>query len=113
MVTTGGTSLKEDILRLYGRVHVLVATPGRILDLARKGVANISSCNIMVMDEADKLLSPEFMPLVEELINFLPTTRQLLMFSATFPVTVITTLVFIFSLSFPLCLSLLSLFALN
>lgn len=88
MVTTGGTSLKEDIMRLYQPVHILVATPGRALDLANKGVANLSFCSLLVMDEADKLLSPEFQPLVEQLLSFLPTQRQILLFSATFPITV-------------------------
>ncbi|KAI8572115.1 hypothetical protein RHMOL_Rhmol01G0173500 [Rhododendron molle] len=88
MVTTGGTSLKDDIMRLYQPVHLLVGTPGRILDLARKGVCVLKDCSMLVMDEADKLLSPEFQPSVEQLIRFLPATRQILMFSATFPVTV-------------------------
>jgi ATP-dependent RNA helicase DDX6/DHH1 len=88
MVTTGGTSLKDDIMRLYSTVHVLVATPGRILDLANKGVADMSKCNIMVLDEADKLLSHDFAPHCEELTRFLPKTAQKMLFSATFPVTV-------------------------
>ncbi len=88
MVTTGGTSLKDDIMRLYNPVHVIVATPGRVLDLASKGVANLSQCNIAVMDEADKLLSPEFQPIIEELIGQLSKTRQILLYSATFPLIV-------------------------
>eukprot|EP01116_Phalansterium_solitarium_P013090 TRINITY_DN29_c1_g1_i1.p1 TRINITY_DN29_c1_g1~~TRINITY_DN29_c1_g1_i1.p1 ORF type:complete len:412 (-),score=158.96 TRINITY_DN29_c1_g1_i1:644-1879(-) len=88
MVTTGGTSLKDDIMRLYQKVHILVATPGRVLDLANKGVADISRCPMLVLDEADKLLSPEFQPLVEQIITFLPKDKQILLFSATFPVTV-------------------------
>ncbi|XP_076937857.1 DEAD-box ATP-dependent RNA helicase 8-like [Bidens hawaiensis] len=88
MVTTGGTSLKDDIMRLYQPVHLLVGTPGRILDLTKKGICKLSECAMLVMDEADKLLSPEFQPSVEELIGFLPKQRQILMFSATFPVTV-------------------------
>eukprot|EP00164_Ancoracysta_twista_P001831 GFYU01002407.1.p1 GENE.GFYU01002407.1~~GFYU01002407.1.p1 ORF type:complete len:413 (+),score=111.39 GFYU01002407.1:111-1349(+) len=88
MVTTGGTSLKDDIIRLYQTVHILVATPGRVLDLANKQVCDLSKCGLMVMDEADKLLSPEFQPLVEQLIRFLPQDRQILLFSATFPITV-------------------------
>jgi superfamily II DNA/RNA helicase len=58
------------------------------LDLAEKGVADLSNCNIMVMDEADKLLSPEFQPIIEQLISFLPKSRQILLYSATFPVMV-------------------------
>ncbi|KAH0677736.1 hypothetical protein KY285_025537 [Solanum tuberosum] len=88
MVSTGGTSLKDDIMRLYQPVHLLVGTPGRILDLARKGVCVLKDCSMLVMDEADKLLSPEFLPSIEQLIHFLPASRQILMFSATFPVTV-------------------------
>eukprot|EP00252_Welwitschia_mirabilis_P005484 TRINITY_DN15965_c0_g2_i1.p1 TRINITY_DN15965_c0_g2~~TRINITY_DN15965_c0_g2_i1.p1 ORF type:complete len:475 (-),score=86.07 TRINITY_DN15965_c0_g2_i1:456-1880(-) len=88
MVTTGGTSLKDDIMRLYQPVHLLVGTPGRILDLAKKDVCNLQDCTMLVMDEADKLLSSEFQPLVEQLITFLPENRQILMYSATFPVTV-------------------------
>ncbi|OMP00441.1 hypothetical protein COLO4_12680 [Corchorus olitorius] len=88
MVTTGGTSLKDDIMRLYQPVHLLVGTPGRILDLAKKGVCILKDCSMLIMDEADKLLSPEFQPSVEQLIRFLPAHRQILMFSATFPVTV-------------------------
>ncbi|KAG2660173.1 DEAD-box ATP-dependent RNA helicase 8-like [Panicum virgatum] len=88
MVTTGGTSLKDDIVRLYQPVHLLVGTPGRILDLTKKGVCILKDCSILIMDEADKLLSPEFQPSVEQLIRYLPASRQILMFSATFPVTV-------------------------
>lgn len=88
MVSTGGTGLRDDIMRLYNPVHILVATPGRVLDLATKGVAKLTSCPILVMDEADKLLSPEFQPVIEELITFLPAARQILLYSATFPLVV-------------------------
>ncbi|CAO2827223.1 unnamed protein product [Amaranthus hypochondriacus] len=88
MVTTGGTSLKDDIMRLHQPVHLLVGTPGRILDLAKKGICVLKDCSMLIMDEADKLMSPEFQPSVEHLIRFLPKNRQILMFSATFPVTV-------------------------
>ncbi|KAJ7158267.1 eukaryotic translation initiation factor 4A-like protein [Mycena crocata] len=88
MVTTGGTTLKDDILRLAENVHVLVGTPGRILDLAGKGVADLSECPVFVMDEADKLLSPEFAPVMEQLLSYLPTERQVMLFSATFPMIV-------------------------
>eukprot|EP01059_Diplonema_ambulator_P032008 TRINITY_DN606_c0_g1_i1.p1 TRINITY_DN606_c0_g1~~TRINITY_DN606_c0_g1_i1.p1 ORF type:complete len:416 (+),score=135.98 TRINITY_DN606_c0_g1_i1:51-1298(+) len=86
MVTTGGTSLHDDILRLYNPVHLLVATPGRLVDLVTKNVANLDKCELIILDEADKLLSPEFAPLVDQTLNFLPKARQVLLFSATFPV---------------------------
>ena len=88
MVSTGGTSVREDIYRLYKTVHVVVCTPGRILDLASKQVADLSHCEILVMDEADKLLSVDFQPIIEKLIEFLPSNRQILMLSATFPLEV-------------------------
>jgi len=88
MVSTGGTSLRDDILRLYNVVHVLVGTPGRILDLAEKGVAQLDKCRIVIMDEADKLLSDDFVPVVEKLLRQCHPTRQISLFSATFPVTV-------------------------
>ena len=88
MVTTGGTGLKDDIIRLNEAVHVLVATPGRVLDLAGKGVADLSECGIFIMDEADKLLSPEFTVVVEQLLAFHPADRQVMLYSATFPMVV-------------------------
>ncbi|KAI0792491.1 eukaryotic translation initiation factor 4A-like protein [Abortiporus biennis] len=88
MVTTGGTTLKDDIMRLAEPVHVLVGTPGRILDLAGKNVADLSECPVFVMDEADKLLSPEFAPVMEQLLSYLPKDRQVMLFSATFPLIV-------------------------
>ena len=88
MVATGGTNLKDDILRLRANVHVIVGTPGRVLDLAGKGVADFSDCPTFVMDEADKLLSPEFSPVIEQLLSFFPKKRQIMLFSATFPLIV-------------------------
>ncbi len=88
MATTGGTGLKDDIIRLSDAVHIIVGTPGRILDLASKGVADLSECPTFVMDEADKLLSPEFTPVIEQLLSFHPKDRQVMLFSATFPLVV-------------------------
>jgi ATP-dependent RNA helicase DDX6/DHH1 len=85
MVTTGGTTLRDDIVRLSESVHIVVGTPGRILDLAGKSVADLSDCPMFIMDEADKLLSPEFTPVIEQLLQFHPKDRQIMLFSATFP----------------------------
>ncbi|CAG0885338.1 unnamed protein product [Cyprideis torosa] len=57
MVTTGGTNLRDDIMRIYEKVHLVIATPGRILDLIEKGVAKMDKCKTLILDEADKLLS--------------------------------------------------------
>ncbi|XP_060837452.1 ATP-dependent RNA helicase me31b isoform X2 [Rhopalosiphum padi] len=88
MVTTGGTNLKDDILRIYQRVHVIIATPGRILDLLDKSIAKVDNCRILVLDEADKLLSQDFKGMLDHIISRLPSERQILLYSATFPLTV-------------------------
>lgn len=69
-------------------MHILVATPGRALDLASKGIADLKQCKMVVMDEADKLLSPEFQPVIEQLFDLAASDRQILLFSATFPMAV-------------------------
>ena len=66
-------------------VHVIVATPGRLLDLLEKGIANASQCHMLVLDEADKLLSMDYQHALDKLIAFMPSDRQVLLFSATFP----------------------------
>lgn len=88
MVSTGGTNLRDDILRLYNPVHVVVATPGRILDLIERKVAVVKTCRMLVLDEADKLLSMDFKNCLDTIISYLPIKRQIMLYSATFPVTV-------------------------
>lgn len=88
MVTTGGTTLKDDIMRLEQTVHIMVATPGRLLDLAQKGIADLKKCKTFIMDEADKLLSKEFTIVVEQLLAMCAPDRQVMLFSATFPLVV-------------------------
>lgn len=69
-------------------MHVIIATPGRILDLMEKKVAQMSQCKMLVLDEADKLLSQDFSGMLDQVIALLPPERQILLFSATFPLTV-------------------------
>eukprot|EP01125_Pyxidicula_operculata_P011207 TRINITY_DN3663_c0_g1_i1.p1 TRINITY_DN3663_c0_g1~~TRINITY_DN3663_c0_g1_i1.p1 ORF type:complete len:433 (-),score=99.38 TRINITY_DN3663_c0_g1_i1:243-1541(-) len=88
LVTTGGTNLRDDIVRFDQNITVVVATPGRILDLAERKVAKLENCDYIVMDEADKLLSPEFEGIVDKLLEYCSPKRQVLLFSATFPITV-------------------------
>lgn len=88
MVTTGGTLLRDDVMRLDEPVHILVGTPGRVLDLAARSIADFSECPMFVMDEADKMLSREFKGIIEQILEFFPKNRQSLLFSATFPLTV-------------------------
>jgi len=92
---TGGNPLRDDILRLQAPqgVHVLVGTPGRIRDLASKGVARLDRARMIALDEADKLLSEGFQEVIESMLaeNFPKDVakRQIMLFSATFPVTVV------------------------
>ena len=61
MVTTGGTVLRDDIMRLQQVLHVLVASPGRLLDFAKRGIVKLNKCKIMVMDEVRRInLHPRF-----------------------------------------------------
>ena len=76
------------ILFSFFAVHVIIATPGRIIDLMEKNVCKMEDCKMLVLDEADKLLSQDFTRMLDKLISFLPPKRQILLFSATFPVTV-------------------------
>lgn len=77
---SSGTNLRDDIIRLCGKVHVVVATPGRLLDLAERRVADLSAVDTVVLDEADKLLSPDFVGIVEGLLKHVKRDRQILMF---------------------------------
>uniref|UniRef100_A0A669BQN4 RNA helicase n=1 Tax=Oreochromis niloticus TaxID=8128 RepID=A0A669BQN4_ORENI len=77
-----------DLKKDHIQVHVVIATPGRILDLIKKGVAKVDKTQMLVMDEADKLLSQDFVVLIENIISFMPKDRQILLYSATFPISV-------------------------
>lgn len=87
IASTGGMVLKEDILRLKNPdgIHVIVATPGRLWDLANQKVADLSSVRVCCLDEADKLLSGDFVNVVEDILRACPPKVQLLLYSATFP----------------------------
>jgi ATP-dependent RNA helicase DDX6/DHH1 len=85
MVSTGGTYLNDDILRLMKTVHILIGTPGRILDLAQKNCAKLDQCKFLVLDEVDKLLSVDFQPIICKLIQLLHPEAQKILVSATYP----------------------------
>ena len=88
MVSTGGTNLRDDIMRLRSPVHIVVGTPGRVLDMARKYILKLDQCKTLALDEADKLISNDFQLIIEHIMSFLPKKPQVLLFSATFPQTV-------------------------
>jgi superfamily II DNA/RNA helicase len=81
----GGTAMDEQIKKLERGVDVLIATPGRLMDHFNRGRILLSQVNILVIDEADRMLDMGFIPDVEEICKKLPFTRQTLFYSATMP----------------------------
>ncbi len=79
----GGVSLVDQEKRLDRGVDVLIATPGRLLDLYERGRILLADTKILVIDESDRLLDMGFMPDVERIVGLLPRSRQTLFFSAT------------------------------
>lgn len=81
----GGTSMDEQIKALDRGVDVLIATPGRMLDLIDRGRILLADVKILVIDEADRMLDMGFIPDIETIVQKLPVIRQTLLFSATMP----------------------------
>ena len=81
----GGMAMPPQIRALQGRSRVLVATPGRLVDHLKRGTVSLSSTEVLVLDEADRMLDMGFAPQLNEILRFLPKTRQTLFFSATLP----------------------------
>jgi ATP-dependent RNA helicase RhlE len=76
--------MEPQIKALRDGVEILVATPGRLLDLVGQRVANLGQVEILVLDEADRMLDMGFLPDIQRILGLLPARRQNLMFSATF-----------------------------
>ena len=83
-VVYGGVDINPQIKALRAGVEVLVATPGRLLDHVQQKTVNLTRVEILVLDEADRMLDMGFMPDIKRIIALLPTERQNLLFSATF-----------------------------
>ena len=81
----GGVSMGDQTAALAKGVDVLIATPGRLMDLFGRGKILLSGCSILVIDEADRMLDMGFIPDIEEICTKLPANRQTLLFSATMP----------------------------
>lgn len=81
----GGTNLQGDIIRVSNGVHVMIGMPGRVVDLIEKKVAVLAECMMVVFDEADKLLDMTFSETVTRLLGLVPRRRQMMLYSATFP----------------------------
>src|ERR1700680_5317523 len=81
----GGESFADQLRKLDRGVDVLIATPGRLLDLFERGKILLTDVKILVIDEADRMLDMGFIPDVERIVGLLPKIRQTLFFSATMP----------------------------
>ncbi len=80
----GGESMNDQRAVLEKGVDVLIATPGRLLDLFDRGRILLADCKLLVIDEADRMLDMGFIPDIKRILNMLPAQRQSLLFSATF-----------------------------
>ena len=83
-VVFGGVDIKPQLAALRQGCEVLIATPGRLLDHVEQKTVNLSGTQVLVLDEADRMLDMGFLPDIQRIINLLPKQRQNLMFSATF-----------------------------
>ncbi|XGW00094.1 MAG: DEAD/DEAH box helicase [Leptolyngbya sp. BL-A-14] len=84
MTVFGGVGMHPQIQRLKGGVDILVATPGRLLDHVQQGTVDLSRVEILVLDEADRMLDMGFIRDIRRILSLLPQKRQNLLFSATF-----------------------------
>ena len=81
----GGVQMGDQVKALKDGVDVLIATPGRLMDLFERGKIMLSGCSMLVIDEADRMLDMGFIPDIETICTKLPAQRQTLLFSATMP----------------------------
>ena len=81
----GGVQMGDQVKALEKGVDVLIATPGRLMDLFERGKILLTGCSLLVIDEADRMLDMGFIPDIETICTKLPATRQTLLFSATMP----------------------------
>ena len=88
VLAVGGVSINPQMMALRGGAHLVVATPGRLLDLVAQNALRLSEVEAVVLDEADRLLDLGFADEIGRVLALLPLERQTLMFSATMPDTV-------------------------
>src|SRR6187399_654760 len=81
----GGVQMGDQVKALDEGVDVLIATPGRLMDLFERGKILLTGCDLLVIDEADRMLDMGFIPDIEHICTKLPANRQTLLFSATMP----------------------------
>lgn len=81
----GGSSIESQIRALRAGVQVIVATPGRLIDLINRGEVNLDDVHTVVLDEADEMLNMGFLESIDAILEHVPADRKMLMFSATMP----------------------------
>ena len=81
----GGSSIDSQIRTLRNGVQVIVATPGRLIDLIKRGEVKLDDVNTVILDEADEMLNMGFLDDIKEILTHVPEERKMLMFSATMP----------------------------
>lgn len=81
----GGSSIESQIRALRHGAHIIVATPGRLIDLINRGVVRLDKVNTVVLDEADEMLNMGFVDSITDILSHVPADRKMLMFSATMP----------------------------
>ena len=83
VLVIGGANIRTQIAELRAKATIVIATPGRLLDLTERGAINLSTIEVLVLDEADRMLDMGFLPAIRRVLAMLPAKRQTLMFSAT------------------------------
>lgn len=81
----GGSSIESQIKAIRKGAQVIVATPGRLIDLIKRGVVKLENVNTVILDEADEMLNMGFIDDINEILSHVPEDRKMLMFSATMP----------------------------
>jgi ATP-dependent RNA helicase RhlE len=81
----GGVNSRPQIKQLKAKPHIIVATPGRLIDLVEQKYAKLETTGVLVLDEADRMLDMGFAPQLDKIMRFLPEDRQTMLFSATMP----------------------------
>jgi ATP-dependent RNA helicase RhlE len=85
-VLIGGESMARQVASLKRRPHIMVATPGRLIDLLGRRHLRLNDVQVLVLDEADRMLDMGFAPQIEQILRQIPRGRQTMLFSATMPV---------------------------
>jgi len=84
-VLIGGEPINRQLLALKKKPHIIIATPGRLVDHAERKSVNLSNVKILILDEADMMLDMGFLPQIKSILKLVPKKRQTMLFSATMP----------------------------